>query len=119
MYCIYEILIGDYTYIGSTKNLKERIRSHKKSYKSKKHQVYRKIKELGGFEKCLINIIEDHIESKEEALSVERFYVESLNPNFRLNSDIPGRTREEWQQNHKVRRNEQDKIRKGKKKTMS
>jgi len=95
MYCIYEIKIDDYTYIGSTKNFKERIRYHKKSYKFKKHKVYRKIRELGGFKKCEINIVEDNI-SKEEKLSIERFYVESLNPNYRLNKELPGRTELEW-----------------------
>ena len=49
-------------------------------------KVYRKIRELGGFEKCEINII-DHIDLSEEARSIERFYVESLNPNFSLNSE--------------------------------
>ena len=62
-------------------------------------KVYRKIRELGGFEKCEINIIEDNIGSKREARSIERFYVESLNPNLCLNTEIPGRTSNEWRKN--------------------
>ena len=113
MYCIYEIKIEDYVYYGSTVDFKARIRRHKSccyNKKSKKYnyRVYKKIRELGAFDKCEINIIEDKIETEKEAISIERFYVESFNPEKLLNKDVPGRTQKEYSKTEKFKANQKE-----------
>lgn len=63
-YIMYRISVGDYTYIGSTKDFKQRKQAHKKRYSNpnmrdyheKKYQI---IREAGGWDKCEMVPIEE------------------------------------------------------------
>lgn len=56
-YIMYRISIADYTYIGSTKDFKQRKKGHKSicnNFNDKRHnfKVYQMIRENGGWDKC-------------------------------------------------------------------
>ena len=88
-------------YIGSTTNLKNRIREHKSScnnknckyYNSKKYKFIRK---NGGFDNFYFEILEDEIEfnNRKELNKIERYYIEEFKS--LLNINIPSRTEKEY-----------------------
>jgi hypothetical protein len=104
--CIYKIYCKDENindcYIGSTKNLKNRIRNHAKSLKYDKakqnYKVYKFIQNHGGIDNFLFEILEDDIEF-EELLSKELQYFKLLKPS--LNSCYPKRSRKEYYEQNK------------------
>lgn len=64
-YIIYGINAGDYTYIGSTMDLKQRKKAHKyncNNESSKKYnmKIYQKMREIGGWDKCEMTPIEEY-----------------------------------------------------------
>lgn len=64
-YIIYRISVADYTYIGSTKDFKQRKIEHKSAcsnINSKSHncKVYQIVRENGGWENCEIIPIEEY-----------------------------------------------------------
>lgn len=64
-YIIYRITIGDYTYIGSTQDFKQRKTQHKSVCNNENHpghnmKIYKTIREAGGWDKCEIIPIEEY-----------------------------------------------------------
>ena len=98
-------------YVGSTNNLKQRIYSHKSNCNnsnSKRYnlKVYKYIREHGGFDDFVFEILEEiEFETKKEKLSIERYYMEELKTT--LNMDKTGRTKKEYNKANKEKIKEQ------------
>ena len=90
LYIIYKIYSKDnkYIYVGSTKNLKERIQKHKRSYHNtndiKKYnlKVYKTIRENGGWNEFIIEKIEEMYCNKKDAFIRETELMKILNSNL-------------------------------------
>ena len=109
-YYVYKLFNPDCSefYIGSTTNMKERIRCHKKdcnNENSPRHyniKVYRYIRSNGGYDKWQYEILEyirNSINTK-ELHGVERKYIDQLKPS--LNVQKPNRTRAQHYQDNKT-----------------
>jgi len=98
MNCVYKFTCKDQEvkefYIGYTENLNRRIITHRNACKIDKHQWYKFIKDNGGFDNWVFNIIEEDCEK-----SRERYYYEILKPE--LNKQYCGRTKKEYDQSEK------------------
>ncbi len=93
-YIMYRISVGDYTYIGSTKDFKQRVSVHKYDSNKKDLKVYQMIREAGGFEKCEIVPIEEfECETTLEAHIREEHWRREYNAN--MNTRRAHRTEEE------------------------
>jgi hypothetical protein len=103
-YTIYRIYCKDENikecYIGSTKNLDDRIRRHINNCYNPKYnlRVYNFIKENGGFSNW--DFMEIEKTDKENRYIRERFWIENSN---NLNGQIPTRTITEWYDKNKNR----------------
>ena len=114
MKCIYKLCIKDGSlddcYIGSTMNLKERRRVHRKDCNNENSKLYNTykyvlIRENGGICNWDFVVLEEFKgDDKIELLKRERYYVELLKPT--LNKNIPGRTQKEWEDENKDKRKE-------------
>ena len=90
LYTIYKIYSKDnkYIYVGSTKNLKERIKKHKSNYHNtndiKKYnlKVYKTIRENGGWNECIIEKIEEMYLNKKDTFIRETELMKILNSNL-------------------------------------
>lgn len=80
IYTIYKLCCDDtdYTYVGSTRNRKERVRSHRRDSKVKDSKVYQTIREFGGWDNWRMVDIEEYTcdtkrqaETREEAWRVQ------------------------------------------------
>jgi group I intron endonuclease len=98
---IYKIIVPncEKIYIGSTNNIIQRISQHKdysKHYYNPNIQLYYTIRENGGWEKCVLEIIEtDALKEREQ------FWVNSFSPNvFNINNPT-GMTPEQFAINRK------------------
>ena len=95
-YTFYKIQVGNECYVGSTKNFKRRMSTHKHSCHNEKNRsynmkVYQSIREV-GWDKVDFMIIDKIIyNSKHEALDMETKYM--LMFNAKLNSCYPKRSR--------------------------
>ncbi len=89
---VYKIISGDDCYIGSSNDIKHRMRCHRARLKTSKYKVYQTIRERGGSIEC--EIVEECAES--ELITKEREWVDRLKPT--LNSENPVRTEEEKKQ---------------------
>ena len=103
--------VDDDVYIGSTcQSLNMRMVGHRKARTGtqyKNYKFYKKINEL-GVEHFYIQLIkETPCENKEQLRAIEGEYIRKYGT---LNSQIAGRTREEWHKEHKERKSEQNKI---------
>ena len=78
-------------YIGSTKNLYNRKRTHKYKSKIDNFKLYKFIRENGGYNNFDYQILEEIYIG--DLKQYERKYIENLKPS--LNSDIPGRSQKE------------------------
>ena len=100
-------------YVGSTTNIKNRIRHHKDScnYPKNKHyyyKVYEFIRNNGGFDNWDIIVLEEYpCNSFSDAVIKEREYYETLKPT--LNSRYPQRTYKEYCNENKEYKKEYDK----------
>ena len=115
---IYKVLndVDDDVYIGATcQSLSMRMVGHRKARTSTKHKnykLYRKMNEI-GVEHFYIELFkETPCDNKEQLRAIEGDYIRKYGT---LNSNIAGRTREEWNEQNKERKNEQSKIRYGEK----
>ena len=101
-------------YIGSTTNFKTRKHCHKKCCKNKNQQnynlkVYQNIRNNGGWEEWNMLLIENFpCTKKTEADVRERFWIDFYKS--KLNTYIPGRTNDEWRNDHKDELFEKAKI---------
>jgi hypothetical protein len=93
-------------YIGSSCNMKERIRLHKNDCNNTNsirynYKVYKFIRNNGGFENWFFEtLLEVEVEDKEQLrLLYEREYQLDLLP--QLNVRVEGRTQEEWREDNK------------------
>ena len=104
--------VDDDVYIGSTcQSLNMRMVGHRKARTGTQYKNYKfyktKIHEL-GVEHFYIELIkETPCENKEQLRAIEGEYIRKYGT---LNSQIAGRTREEWHKEHKERKSEQNKI---------
>jgi hypothetical protein len=109
MYTIYKLCsndenIKDY-YVGSTKNLRQRIWTHKSHCNSPNSdrynlKVYSFIRDNGGWDNWKFEILETgECEDKLSKLKIERGWVEKLNAT--LNVEIPSRTKKEYYEKNK------------------
>ena len=121
-------------YIGSTTNLKRRMRQHRHScnnINSKEYNIniYKFIRQNGGYNNFYFEILQNEIEfnNKNELRIIERFHVEDIGFELTLNTQIPNRTKNEYQKigkgkdlhtkaNKKYRDNNKEKIKKKDKK---
>ena len=87
-YIIYKIVVGDYIYVGSTKNYTKRKCDHKFHTNSKTNRtLYNKINELGGWEESFMTPIEEvECDSKIQALIKEEFYRKDLKATLNMHS---------------------------------
>lgn len=82
-------------YIGSTINLKNRMRVHRNYSKTKKTKIYNYINEYGGFDNWRCDILEKvEFSDKKQLYERERYYYEQYND--LLNTRKPGRSNQEW-----------------------
>ena len=127
LYYIYKIFCKDLPndlYVGSTKNFRDRIRTHKsKCYnendKEYNKNLYQVIRANGGWENWNIEIIKElEVESKDDAEIVEEEYRIKLQANlntlrcFRTHEERLEQSRESaknWNENHKEQRREYEK----------
>ena len=111
---IYKILndVDDDLYIGATcQSLSMRMVGHRKARTSTKHKNYKLYKRMNelGVEHFYIELVkETPCENKEQLNAIEGDYIRKYGT---LNGKITGRTRKEWQDEHKERKSEQNKIR--------
>jgi hypothetical protein len=116
-YIIYRITAGDYIYIGSTKDLKQRKRTHKSSCNNEdgvkyNMKIYQKIREIGGWDKSeMVPIEEFECENAMQARIREEHW--RCLYNSELNSIRAHRTIEEKKEQLKYSKEkyENDKIR--------
>ena len=93
------------SYIGSTVNFKKRMSSHKRTCHNENNKnynqpLYKFIRENGGFEDWTMTIIDSLTTTdKNEVEKCERNYIEQQE--FRLNKQLPLRTRKEYRLDHK------------------
>jgi len=107
-YYVYKLFHPDCPefYIGSTKNMKDRMYKHKSRCNNEidpQHnlKVYEYIRSNGGFDSWQFEVLE-HIRNSintKELHDVERKYIEQLKPS--LNRSIPNRTMAEYRQDNK------------------
>ena len=91
---MYRITIGDYTYIGSTKDFIQRKRQHKVDCRIKDLKVYQIIRENGGWDNCEITPIEEYeCEGQLQAHIREEHWRREYNAN--MNSNKAYRTEQE------------------------
>jgi len=89
-YIIYKLHCMEYTYVGKTKDIKERKRKHKNAFFNKNHQsynlkVYRTIRDNYTWDVVYFEIIEDGL-TKKEATVMEDVYIRKLDPQISLNT---------------------------------
>lgn len=107
-YIMYRISVGDYTYIGSTKDFKQRATTHKYSCATKDLKVYQMIRNAGGWDKCeMVPIEEFECESILEAHMREEYWRREYNAN--MNSYRAYRTEEERIEQHREGKKERGK----------
>lgn len=100
-------------YIGSTTNISKRKQQHKTScnnpnVKDYNYKVYQFIRENGGWENWSMVMVEDYkCENKLQACQRERYWIETLKSS--LNTVIPLRTKQEWNESNKDKIAEQKK----------
>ena len=97
MYVIYKLYFDNYSdcYVGQTKNLKNRLSSHKSCLNSKQHlKLYDFINDI-GWENIKVQILEN-VDSDEliKVRKRERFFIDLIKPS--LNSSLPMRSNDEY-----------------------
>jgi len=95
-------------YIGSTTNLKSRIRQHRHSCNNIKDKEYNKnlykfIRQNKGYYNFYFEILQDEIEfnDRKEMNIIERFHIEDIGIELTLNKCIPTRQKNEYQKTEK------------------
>jgi len=88
-------------YIGSTTNLKNRIKNHKKALKDEtknKNKLYKFIKKNNGFDNFYFEILQDEIKFniRNELRIIERFHLEDFGFELTLNTELPSRSVKEY-----------------------
>jgi len=101
-------------YIGSTTNFRQRKNQHKQRCNSEKSEkfnlkVYQNIRLNGGWEEWSMLLVEKfQCIEKNESLVRERFWFDYYKS--QLNTRIPGRTNDEWRNDHKEEIIEKQKV---------
>jgi hypothetical protein len=97
-------------YIGSTSNLKERVRCHKKNcnnptLKEYNYKVYRYIRSNGEWDNFYVFELEEvYYDTNYELRDRERYWIEYFKDN--LNICIPNRTRKEYDKEYRLQNKE-------------
>jgi len=95
-------------YIGSTTNLKQRIKSHKKC-ENDNRKVYQFIRNNGNFDNFYFEILEDDIEfnNKKELYKIEKYYIDEFKSNLNMYSAYKSKEdhKEYKKQYYKVNKN--------------
>lgn len=85
-YIIYKISVGDYTYIGSTRDYVQRKNRHRSACKKNELKVYQLIRDAGGWEKCeMVPIEEFDCEGQLQARIREEHWRREYNANMNTN----------------------------------
>jgi len=103
MGCVYKISNGTFTYYGSTKNFKQRMRQHKSACNKKNNRcynvkIYKTIRDNGGWEQFTKEIVEDNIETKQQWKERETYYFRNFRCNMNTHRNM---TEEERKENKK------------------
>jgi len=112
-YTFYKIQVGNECYVGSTKDFKKRMSTHKYSCHHDKdtnynYKVYKSIREV-GWDNINFMIIDKIIyDYKNEALDMETKYITMFDA--KLNSQIPNRSREQYRIDNRENKKVQSKI---------
>jgi hypothetical protein len=112
-YTFYKIQVGNECYVGSTKDFKKRMSTHKYSCHHDKdtnynYKVYKSIREV-GWDNINFMIIDKIIyDYKNEALDMETKYITMFDA--KLNSQIPNRSREQYRIDNRENKKVQGKI---------
>ena len=101
-------------YIGSTKNLDQRVSHHKYTcanpdYKGHNLKVYQYIRKTGGFDAWQISVLESYTITKADAKIHERWLIEMYEAE--LNSRVPSKTKTEYDIDHKEEKKAYDRAR--------
>lgn len=114
---VYKLCIKDGSlddcYIGSTTNIKVRKNTHKCNCNNKNRpaynfKVYRFIRDNGGFDNWTIHRLEQvEFIDKIDLYKRERYWIETLKPS--LNSQLPNRTKKEYNEKNKEKMKEYNK----------
>ena len=112
LYTFYQIVCNDldvkYRYVGSTQNFTRRKHQHKRICETSNLKIYQVIRENGGWSNWSMIKIEDaECETKLDAGKRERELLEQLGNG--MNTQIPGRTIQEWYEDNKGHLAEQQK----------
>jgi len=97
-------------YVGHTTDFTNRKRAHKNAcnnpnYKDYNYKVYQFIRDNGGFENWKMIMLEEYkCQNKLQASQRERYWFETLKAT--LNTEIPSRTKQEWDEDNKEKRAE-------------
>tara|TARA_R110001606_G_scaffold159311_2_gene303212 strand:+ start:1703 stop:2161 length:459 start_codon:yes stop_codon:yes gene_type:complete len=100
MISVYKLSIGDDFYIGSSKDMKQRKESHRKAYhyeyrKDHNAPLYKKIRELGGWDKIKFEILYEGEGVKTE---MEQEYMDKLKPTINTKNATTCKIRRKEQQ---------------------
>lgn len=104
----------DMIYIGSTINIKERMRHHKGTCNTPKNRnynvkLYKYIRENGGWDAWKYEIITDfeiYYEKCKKRYNYEGKFIKTYDTANKLNNHIAGRTQKEWCENNNEKVNE-------------
>jgi hypothetical protein len=80
---IYKIVCKDpevkETYVGSTRDLNDRIKKHKNHYKNRNYKVYKFIREHGGWDNWEVEVVQDYACSGRDELKIlEDHYIKEM-----------------------------------------
>jgi hypothetical protein len=103
IYCLHNEDLPEY-YVGHTKDLNERWKEHIKKSKKLNFKVYKYIRSNGGINNFKMEVLDEIYCDKQGTKKLERYYMELLGAT--LNSDIPGRTKQEYDNDNKQKLDE-------------
>lgn len=101
MYSFYKISIGNHNYIGKTKVINDRLKLHKHRCNNDNyaHQsLYKTIKENGGWEKCLVEVLETLEMDGKDAIRREKELIEEYQPDMNERLPDPDRPKQTYYQ---------------------
>ena len=104
--CVYKITVGEETYVGSTYDLKNRLRGHKSSCynpesKEYNYKIYKYIREHSHWDNVNVEVLV-HLHpkfNKVERCSFEQEWIDYINPTLNKWSSNTGLSKNEYKKN--------------------
>jgi uncharacterized protein len=88
-------------YVGITKNFKNRMYNHKSNCKNKNQELYKYIRDCGGFQAFDCKVVDTIICTKEQIHELEKEYIAKYKATLNLNiSDDKKLERKVWEKNN-------------------